>query len=358
MRRIENILVTGGAGFIGSNFIRFIFNKTDFSGTIVNYDKLTYAGNAENLTDIIEAHEGRRHFFVHGDICSKDDLNSVFNKYHIDTVIHFAAESHVDRSIQGPADFIQTNIYGTFTLLECAREAWSGRNDVLFHHVSTDEVYGSLGADGYFIEDTPYNPRSPYSASKASSDHIVKAYFHTYGLPITISNSSNNYGPYQFPEKLIPVVILSIKDGRNIPVYGDGKYIRDWVYVDDHNRAVWAIVNKGRTGETYNVGGENEWENSTLVNVLCEKMAQKLGKDRNHFKSLITHVKDRPGHDRRYAIKCDKLKHELNWKQEFDFSTGLDHTIEWYVANEEWINRIRTGEYRKWMEKKHLFCKD
>ncbi|HQO39448.1 MAG TPA: dTDP-glucose 4,6-dehydratase, partial [Spirochaetota bacterium] len=353
MRKLENFLVTGGAGFIGSNFIRYVFNSTDFKGKLINFDKLTYAGNAESLADIDKAFGGSRYFFVHGDICIKDDVDAALKKYDIDTIIHFAAESHVDRSIHGPAEFMNTNIMGTFNLLESARSAWSGRSDVLFHHVSTDEVYGSLGDTGYFFETTPYNPRSPYSASKASSDHIVMAYNHTYGLPVTMTNCSNNYGPYQFPEKLIPVMIMNIKDGKKLPVYGDGKNVRDWLYVDDHNSAVWAVVNKGRNGETYNIGGENEWENIKLVNVLCEKMAARLGKEKDHFKSLIDYVKDRPGHDRRYAINCDKLKKELGWKQAFDFDRGLDLTIDWFLSNDQWISRVRSGEYRKWIEKNY-----
>jgi len=353
MRRLENILVTGGAGFIGSNFIRYLFKKTDFTGRIINFDKLTYAGNAESLADINSEFGGGRYFFVHGDICSRDDVDAALKKYDIDTVIHFAAESHVDRSIHGPAEFINTNITGTFNLLEAAKTAWNGRGDVLFHHVSTDEVYGSLGDSGFFVETTPYDPRSPYSASKASSDHLVMAYSHTYDLPVTMTNCSNNYGPYQFPEKLIPVIIMNIREGRKLPVYGDGKNIRDWLYVEDHNSAVWAVVNSGRNGETYNIGGENEWENIKLVNVLCEKMAVRSGKEKDYFKNLIEYVKDRPGHDRRYAINCDKIKKELKWTQSYDFDNGLDLTIDWYLSNDEWINRIRSGEYRKWIEKNY-----
>jgi len=353
MRKLENILVTGGAGFIGSNFIRYIFKQTGFKGRIINFDKLTYAGNAESLNDINSEFGGSRYFFVHGDICSSEDVNSAMAKLDIDTIIHFAAESHVDRSIHGPADFMNTNIMGTFNLLESARNSWKGRDDVLFHHVSTDEVYGSLGETGYFHETTPYDPRSPYSASKASSDHIVMAYNHTYGLPVTMTNCSNNYGPYQFPEKLIPVMIMNIRDGKKLPVYGDGRNIRDWLYVDDHNSAVWAVVNKGSNGETYNIGGENEWENIRLVNTLCEKMAVKLGKEKDYFKSLIEYVKDRPGHDRRYAINCDKIKNELGWKQDYDFEKGLELTIDWYLDNDEWISRVRSGEYRKWIEKNY-----
>lgn len=353
MRALKNILVTGGAGFIGSNFIRYVFNNTNFNGCIINLDKLTYAGNNENLTDIELKFGGKQYFFQHGDICDAGLLEKLFTEYGIDTVIHFAAESHVDRSIHGPAEFMNTNIMGTFNLLEAARKFWNGRDGVLFHHISTDEVYGSLGETGYFMETTPYDPRSPYSASKASSDHIVMAYSHTYGLPVTMTNCSNNYGPYQFPEKLIPVIIFNIKDGKPLPVYGDGRNIRDWLYVDDHNSAVWTVVNKGKTGETYNIGGENEWENIKLVNVLCEKMAERNGKDKEHYKGLISYVKDRPGHDRRYAINCDKIKNELGWKQSFDFDSGLDRTIDWYLSNDEWINNIRSGEYRKWMEKNY-----
>ncbi len=350
MRTLTNILVTGGAGFIGANFIRYIFKNTEFQGKIINIDKLTYAGNLENLTDIFDEHNNSRYFFEKIDICDSVKIKEVFKKYNIDTVIHFAAESHVDRSIHGPADFVNTNIMGTFNLLEAAREFWKDRKDVLFHHISTDEVYGSLGDSGFFYETTPYDPRSPYSASKASSDHLVNAYSHTYGLPITISNCSNNYGPYQFPEKLIPVIIDNIKNEKNLPVYGDGKNIRDWLYVDDHNSAVWAIVNKGRLGETYNIGGENEWENIKLVNVLCEKMAKIMNKEKDYYKKLITFVKDRPGHDRRYAINCDKIKNELGWKQSLDFDSGLDITLNWYLENRKWIDRVKSGEYRNWIE--------
>jgi len=353
MRKLTNILVTGGAGFIGANFIRYLFEKTDFTGKIINLDKLTYAGNPLTLEDINKTHGGKRYFFEKADICDAPKVNELFKKYDIDTVIHFAAESHVDRSIHGPGEFIQTNIIGTFTLLEAARANWSGRTDVLFHHVSTDEVYGSLGDTGFFFETTPYNPRSPYSASKASSDHLVMAYNHTYGLPVTMSNCSNNYGPYQFPEKLIPVMILNIKDEKSLPVYGDGKNIRDWLYVEDHNSAVWIIVNKGREGETYNIGGENEWENIKLVHELCAKMEKMTGKNDGYYQKLITYVKDRPGHDRRYAINCDKIKKELGWKQSVDFDKGLDLTVKWYLENTKWIDNITTGEYKNWIEKNY-----
>ncbi len=353
MRKLTNIMVTGGAGFIGSNFIRHLFGQSGFTGTIVNVDKLTYAGNPENLADIDDTHGGKRYFFETVDVCDFERIKALFDRYDIDTVIHFAAESHVDRSIFGPKEFIQTNIMGTFNLLEVARECWSGRDEVLFHHISTDEVYGSLGGTGYFFESTPYDPRSPYSASKASSDHLVMAYSHTYNIPVTLSNCSNNYGPYQFPEKLIPLMIQNIKDEKPLPVYGDGKNIRDWLYVDDHNAAVWLIVSRGRTGETYNIGGENEWENLKLVHVLCEKMGAAMGKDKDYYKKLVTFVKDRPGHDRRYAINCDKIKKELGWSQSYDFDGGLEKTIRWYLDNEKWAARVRSGEYRTWIEKNY-----
>jgi dTDP-glucose 4,6-dehydratase len=357
MRDLNNILVTGGAGFIGVNFIRFLFGegklKPEFSGRIINVDALTYAGNAASLREISETFGGTRYFFEKGDICDREFIESIFQKYNIDTVIHFAAESHVDRSILGPEAFIKTNVLGTFTLLETARNAWKNSQDMLFHHISTDEVYGSLGETGYFTEATPYDPKSPYSASKAASDHLVMAYHHTYGLPITLSNCSNNYGPYQFPEKLIPLMILNMMEGKHLPVYGDGKNIRDWVYVEDHNNAVWVIMNKGRTGEKYNIGGENEWENIKLLNALIEIMAKRTNKDINKIRSLINYVKDRPGHDRRYAIDCSKIKKELGWKQEMSFEKGLDNTVEWYVNNMEWTDNIRSGEYKHWVEKNY-----
>jgi dTDP-glucose 4,6-dehydratase len=353
MRKLANIMVTGGAGFIGSNFIRYLFTDTDFKGTVVNADVLTYAGNLENLADIDARYGGKRYYFEKADVCDFEKIKGIFEKYNIDTVIHFAAESHVDRSIFGPKEFIQTNIMGTFNLLEVARECWAGRNDVLFHHISTDEVYGSLGDTGYFLETTPYDPRSPYSASKASSDHLIMAYSHTYNLPVTLSNCSNNYGPYQFPEKLIPLMIQNIINEKPLPVYGDGKNIRDWLYVDDHNSALWRIVNKGKAGETYNIGGENEWENIKLVHVLCQKMAAAMGKEKDYYTKLITFVKDRPGHDRRYAINCDKIKNSLGWRQSVDFEQGLSKTIKWYLDNEEWVNHVHSGDYRRWIEKNY-----
>jgi len=357
-RTLQNILVTGGAGFIGCNFIHVLLQKTpDFKGRIINLDALTYAGNAESLTDVMTEYGGTRYFFEKGDICDAALVRSLFLKYKIDTVIHFAAESHVDRSILGPETFIKTNVMGTFTLLEAAREFWkqdgSIRQDVLFHHISTDEVYGSLGKTGFFTETTPYDPRSPYSASKASSDHLVFAYHHTYGLPVTLSNCSNNYGPFHFPEKLIPLMILNILSGKPLPVYGDGKYIRDWLFVEDHNTAVWAIVNSGITGEKYNIGGENEWENIELLHRLIEIVCEKTGLNPEKVRSTITHVKDRPGHDRRYAIDCSKIKKELTWNQSVTFEEGLSRTVDWYLCNSEWVDRIRTGEYQNWVSQNY-----
>ncbi len=352
-RQLTNVLVTGGAGFIGSNFIRYMMSRDDFDGGIINVDKLTYAGNPASLEDVSDKFGGTRYFFEKADICDAEAMKAVFEKYSIDTVVHFAAESHVDRSIHGPAEFISTNIMGTFTLLETSRAFWTGKEGVHFHHISTDEVYGSLGNTGYFEETTAYDPRSPYSASKASSDHLVKAYHHTYGLPVTISNCSNNYGPYQFPEKLIPLMISNMLEGKSLPIYGDGKNIRDWLHVDDHNSAVWAILRGGVNGETYNIGGENEWENIKLVNSLCEKLAAQTGEKPETYKSLITYVKDRSGHDRRYAIDCSKIKRDLGWKQSYSFSAGLDMTISWYLNNREWSDNIKSGDYLQWIEKNY-----
>ena len=354
MRKLKNILVTGGAGFIGVNFIRFLFGdcagKPHFSGRVINLDALTYAGNIESLRKTEEKFGGRRYFFEKGDICDRSLVEEIFQKYAIDTVVHFAAESHVDRCILGPEAFIKTNVYGTYTLLDVARNAWKAADKVLFHHISTDEVYGSLGETGYFTEATRYDPRSPYSASKAASDHLVMAYHHTYGLPVTISNSSNNYGPFQFPEKLIPLMILNMLEAKPLPVYGDGKNIRDWIYVEDHNNAVWAIMQKGRTGEKYNIGGESELENIRLLNALIDIVAKKTNKDAEKIRSSITFVKDRPGHDRRYAIDCSKIKDELGWTKTISFHDGLERTVDWYLANNEWINNIRSGEYQRWIE--------
>ena len=351
---MTNLLITGSAGFIGSNFIHYLFHEHSTQLRIVNLDKLTYAGNLENLSNIEKQYGGSRYHFVHGDICDAELVKKVFQEYQIDAVVHFAAESHVDRSIYGPAEFINTNILGTFTLLEAARESWKDRQDVVFHHISTDEVFGSLGDEGYFLENTPYDPRSPYSASKASSDHLVMAYHHTYHLPVTISNCSNNYGPYQFPEKFLPLMILNMLEGKPLPLYGDGKNIRDWLYVEDHCSAIWAIVNHGKRGETYNVGGENEWQNVDLLHKLCQLMANKTGKTPDYYLSLITPVKDRPGHDRRYAINCDKIKKELGWKQSVDFEQGLHKTIDWYLSNPDWIQNVKTGAYKNWLDTNYI----
>ena len=348
--RYQCILVTGGAGFIGSNFIRYVFENTGFEGKIVNIDKLTYAGNLENLADINEKYSDR-YVFERIDICDYDRVEDIFKRYSPDAVVHFAAESHVDRSIHGPKDFINTNVNGTFNLIEAARKLWQNRfENTRFHHISTDEVYGSLGDTGYFYETTPYDPRSPYSASKAASDHLVMSYYHTYGLNVVITNCSNNYGPYQFPEKLIPLMILNMLDEKPLPVYGDGKNIRDWLYVEDHCSGIWAVLNRGKTGEKYNIGGENEWHNIDLVNKLCEIVAEKLGKPKDYFKRLITFVQDRPGHDRRYAINCDKIKNELGWRQSVTFEEGLNITVEWYLNNKKWVQNIKTGKYLEWLE--------
>ena len=375
MRKLKNVLVTGGAGFIGSNFIHYLFGKStsgekafedaNFSGRIINVDCLTYAGNGETLEDIDKTFGSgekdpskRRYFFEKVNICDRSEIERIFKQYDIDTVVHFAAESHVDRSILGPETFIKTNIFGTYTLLDVARNYWgvsldNPRDDVLFHHISTDEVYGSLGPTGYFTENTAYDPRSPYSSSKASSDHLVMAYYHTYGLPITLSNCTNNYGPYQFPEKLIPLMILNMQEKKNLPVYGEGKNIRDWIYVEDHNRAVWLILNNGKTGEKYNIGGENEWQNITLLDKLIELTAKETGMSESDIKSTITHVKDRPGHDQRYAIDCTKIKTELGWERKMSFEQGLLLTVKWNLNNKDWINHILSGEYLNWVEKNY-----
>ena len=372
-RKLHNVLITGGAGFIGSNFIHYLFglstakgnlfNDADFDGRVVNVDCLTYAGNLESLSDVEEkfgkkAGKNQRYFFEKTDICDRKEIERIFKEYDIDTVVHFAAESHVDRSILGPEAFVKTNVMGTFTLLDVARNFWkkadgSIRDDVLFHHISTDEVYGSLGESGYFTETTPYDPRSPYSSSKASSDHLVMAYFHTYGLPITLSNCTNNYGPYQFPEKLLPLMISNIKDGKNLPVYGKGDNIRDWIYVEDHNRAVWLIVKKGITGEKYNIGGENEWQNIKLLHKVIELAAAATGKNQADVEKTITYVKDRPGHDKRYAIDCSKIKEKLGWKRLMTFEEGLQETVDWYLKNTDWIEHIKSGSYKDWINKNY-----
>ncbi len=348
-RKLSSILVTGGAGFIGVNFIRHLFERAGFDGRIVNLDAVTYAGNPASLADLSAGY--KRHYdFVRGDICDRGTVEKVFEDYQIDTLVHFAAESHVDRSILGPEAFVRTNVMGTFTLLDVARMKWKGRDDVLFHHISTDEVFGSLGETGYFHEATPYDPRSPYSASKASSDHLVRAYHHTYGLPITLSNCSNNYGPYQFPEKLIPLMIQNMLEGKALPVYGDGRNIRDWLYVEDHASAIWTILGRAESGSSYNVGGENEWENLRLLEKLMEVVAAKSGKSLDAIRGSITYVKDRPGHDRRYAINCDAIKRDLGWRQALTFDEGLERTVDWYLSNQAWVDSIRSGEYQKWID--------
>ncbi|RZB36596.1 MAG: dTDP-glucose 4,6-dehydratase [Desulfobacteraceae bacterium Eth-SRB2] len=345
---MNNMLVTGGCGFIGANFVRYLLKESDFTGRVVNVDKLTYAGNPENLADI-ETDDKDRYVFIKADICDRNKMAEIFEKYGIDSVCHFAAESHVDRSIVKPDAFIQTNIIGTFNLLESAR-IYQGRMR-LFHHISTDEVYGSLGREGHFKETTPYKPNSPYSASKASSDHLVRAYYKTYGLPITISNCSNNYGPYQFPEKLIPLIILNAFEGKPLPVYGDGRNIRDWLYVKDHCIAIWTIMKNGPSGETYNVGGNSELENITVVEMICDILDEKnkLSHGRSR-RDLITFVKDRPGHDLRYAVDYSKLNENLNWSPKESFETGIRDTIQWYMDNRKWVERVKSGEYKKWIE--------
>jgi dTDP-glucose 4,6-dehydratase len=343
-----NMLVTGGSGFIGTNFIRYLLLDSDFEGRIINVDLLTYAGNPENLKDIEKDFPGR-YAFIQADICDKEKLASIFKEFGIDTVCHFAAESHVDRSIVAPDAFIQTNIIGTFNLLQIARERQ--KQISRFHHISTDEVFGSLGKDGFFTETTPYDPSSPYSASKASSDHLVRAYHRTYGLPVTISNCSNNYGPFQFPEKLIPLMILNALEGKALPVYGDGKNVRDWLYVEDHCQAIWEIIKHGKEGETYNIGGNCEMENITIVEMLCNIVDELAPKKLQHpRRELITFVKDRPGHDRRYAIDATKLKKELDWTPKTNLESGLRKTIQWYMEHSDWVNRVKSGEYRKWIE--------
>lgn len=330
-RKLQNILITGGSGFIGSNFINLTLNDSSFKGKIINVDCLTYAGDSKNLSDIESIHAGDRYFFEKIDICDKAKISHILKKYDIDTVIHMAAESHVDRSIESPHEFLRTNVMGTFNLLACAKDFWEQRKDVVFHHVSTDEVYGALGETGFFTEKTSYDPRSPYSASKASSDHIVRAYFHTYDFPVMISNCSNNYGPRQNKEKLIPLMITNMLNGKPLPVYGEGSNIRDWIYVDDHNLGIWEILKKGKLGETYNLGGNNEVKNIDMVKTLCHHVAEKTGKDSKTYLDLITFVTDRLGHDFRYAIDNSKALNELEWKPVTSFKGGIDKTIAWYL---------------------------
>lgn len=349
-----NILVTGGAGFIGSNFIRYALARPDFRGKMINLDKLTYAGNKRNLEGL-----GPRHIFVKGDICDRKLALRLIRRYKISCVVNFAAESHVDRSIHGPAEFIRSNINGPFSLLEAARGAWEGRKDVRFHQVSTDEVYGTLGRAGKFSETSPYSPRSPYSASKAAADHLALAYFHTYGLPVTISNCSNNYGPYQFPEKLIPLTILNALEGKPLPVYGDGKHVRDWLYVGDHCAALWRILRKGRPGRTYNAGGNSERRNIDVVRAVCavlEKYQPSCCNGRlkgRKYADLVTLVRDRSGHDRRYAMDFSRLRRELGWRPSVSFQEGLEETVVWYLGNYSWLRDVKTGAYRSWLRKNY-----
>ncbi len=344
----QHLLVTGGCGFIGANFIRHLLDETDFAGRVINVDKLTYAANPLSLAAVAEKFP-ERYVFVRADIADRAALARVFDDYAVDAVCHFAAESHVDRSIVRPDDFIQTNILGTYTLLQLARERLPRIKR--FHHVSTDEVFGSLGATGFFTETTPYSPNSPYSASKAASDHLVRAFHETYRLPVTVSNCSNNYGPLQFPEKLIPLMILNALEGQPLPVYGDGRNVRDWLFVTDHCTAVWRILCDGADGATYNVGGRNEMENLAVVNAICalvDELAAPLpgGKSR---RDLITFVKDRPGHDRRYAIDCAKIERELGWRPAKSFATGLRRTVQWYLDNAAWVRQVRSGDYQRWI---------
>jgi len=344
------ILITGGAGFIGSHVVRLFVNKYP-EYTIINLDALTYAGNLENLTDIEKA---PNYTFERGDITNEKFIDELFARYHFDGVIHLAAESHVDRSISDPNQFIMTNIVGTVNLLNAARKTWGQDiQNKRFYHISTDEVYGSLGDEGIFTEKTSYDPRSPYSASKASSDHLVRAYNHTYKLPVVISNCSNNYGPNQFPEKLIPLSINNIKNKKPIPIYGKGENIRDWLYVIDHAAAIDLIYHKGKVGDTYNIGGNNEWKNIDLIYALCEIMDKKLGRAKGESAQLITFVKDRAGHDLRYAIDSSKIQKELGWKPSLQFAEGLEKTVDWYLQSEDWLNHILSGDYEKYYQKQY-----
>jgi len=350
------IFITGGAGFIGGNFV-LDWLKNPKSEGIVNLDKLTYAGN---LATVDSLKNDPRHIFVHGDIGDKELVAKLLNEHQPRAIVNFAAESHVDRSIHGPAEFVQTNIVGTFNLLECAREYWNGlvqdkKNNFRFHHVSTDEVYGSLSATApAFTEAHPYEPNSPYSASKAASDHLVRAWFHTYGLPVVTTNCSNNYGPYHFPEKLIPLVILNALNNKPLPIYGDGQQVRDWLYVGDHCSAIREVLAKGRLGETYNIGGWNEKANIDVVKSICQILDElKPRADGKTYAEQITFVKDRPGHDRRYAIDASKIKHELGWRPAETFNTGIKKTVQWYLNNPEWVEGVVSGSYRAWLQKQY-----
>jgi dTDP-glucose 4,6-dehydratase len=347
---MHTILITGGAGFIGSHLTRlFVTKYPDYN--IINLDKLTYAGNLENLKDVENA---SNYSFVKGDITDLVFLRELFAKYNFTGVLHCAAESHVDRSISDPLAFIHTNVLGTASLLQAAKENWNGKyDDKIFYHISTDEVYGSLGDTGFFYETTAYDPRSPYSASKASSDHIVRAFYHTYHFPIKISNCSNNYGPYHFPEKLIPLCIHNIINNKPLPIYGKGENVRDWLYVEDHVRAIDTIFHNGKIGETYNIGGHNEWTNIDLVKELCKQMDEKLGREKGTSEKLITYVTDRAGHDMRYAIDATKLKDELGWLPSLQFEEGISKTIDWYLANAEWLQHVTSGNYQQYYSEQY-----
>lgn len=340
------IMVTGGAGFIGSNFLNLHVPQQQ-NKYFINLDKLTYAANLLNIAGIAQL---PNYSFEKVDLSDYEKVNNIFNKNCPEMVIHFAAESHVDRSILGPTDFIWSNVIGTFNLLEACRGHWNDYDGKLFLHVSTDEVYGSLGKSGFFTEKTSYDPSSPYSASKASSDHLVRAYQRTYGLPAIITNCSNNYGPYQFPEKLIPLIILNAVEGKSLPVYGKGKNIRDWIYVEDHCRAIWTVLEKGKPGETYNIGGSNEWQNIAVVETICEILAEETGESAAAYKKKIKFVPDRPGHDLRYAVDTTKIKTELSWNPRESFISGLRKTIRWYLDNHEWVESVKSGAYRNWLE--------